>query len=198
MKLRVYLLRMAVGAAAFVFGIGIFGAVQFLSSFYNTAKPKAEATKMEKPKDEATTENIKPPADFFEPIEQPAAEPDSDASGAYGIIEDLPKEFKDFSYIDIAERDYASMSEENPDGKPIVPEGFFETTARKYKFTRISISRKFITFETETKKGISYKFVGEFTGGGDETGAIFKGRLTKMRDGKKVASGKFGFTHTGC
>lgn len=194
MKLRIYLLRMAVGAIAFVFGISFFGAVRFLSTFYITAKPKA-----------AAAESIKPATDFAKQIVQPAetvitTNSEFDATGEYLSVDELPKEFKDFSILSITARDYENTTDEFPNGKPIPPEGFLHA-ARKHKFTRISIGDRHIAFETEAKRGISYKFSGEFIDSDrwerDEelnSYVVLKGTMTKVRDGKKIAKIKIRFT----
>jgi hypothetical protein len=205
MKLRIYLLRMAVGAAAFFFGIGIFGAILSLSSLYNTAKPKIAATKTEKPVGTGTADATKPAADFARQIEPPAesvvsTNSEFDASGEYLSIDELPKEFKDFAVLNITARDYENTTDEFPNGIPIPPEGFVYTT-RKHKFTRISLGDRQLAFETEAKKGISYKFSGAFLESDkwerDEelnSYVVLKGTLTKMRDGKKIAKIKIRFT----
>jgi len=82
------------------------------------------------------------------------------------------------------------------DGIPIPPKGYV-FTSKEFKFTRINIAGKQISFETQMKKGISYQFAGKFA---DEPKATDEkdypeliGRLIKMRDGKKIAKSKVSF-----
>ncbi|MDQ3799544.1 MAG: hypothetical protein M3384_08845 [Acidobacteriota bacterium] len=145
-----------------------------------------------------------------EPVKE-KVEREFDAGNDYYIVGDSPKGFKDFDIFSLTTRNYENASEENNyQGIPIPPEGYVLTT-KKFKFVRINVAGKQIAFETEAKKGISYQFVGEFfdeeeevlrkTADGNEYSefVILKGRLIKMRDGKKIAESevRFGIAH-GC
>jgi hypothetical protein len=196
MRLKVYFLRIAAALATFVFGVGLVSAGQYLKSFVQTKTPKVEASAAVKKQEflpvpvvtEATAQNE----------EKEAPEADYGIAGDYYIDGEQPKEFKDFERFEILDRTYEGVDDEKyPYGKPIPPEGSVHTTTRKYKFTRVSISRTNFAFETEAKKGISYKFSGEFVDE-DEMRAMFRGRLTKMRDGKKISSRDFDFFAGGC
>jgi hypothetical protein len=187
MRLKVYFLRVALAFATFVLGVGLYGAGQYLKSFFETKPPKASVA-VEKQE----VVKVVPVTDKSASTE--TEEEDYGNGGNFYIaldVEDLPKEFKDFGEIKIIDRLYDVDREKYPEGIVIAPEGYVEAK-QKYKFTRISVSRKSLSFETEAKKGISYKFVGEFDND-DETATVFKGRLTKMRDGKKLASERFNF-----
>jgi hypothetical protein len=187
MKIKIYLFRFAVAFTAFVFGIAFFNAGQYFQSAFSTAEQKAELI------EPVSIEEITYPLPIIEQAKTPAFEQtdataDSDENtgceydgyGDYYVVGDLPKEFKDFYGINLATRNFKAKSEDCPIGIPIPPEGYVQTT-REYKFTRINMGNKQIAFETETIKEISYKFTGKFVVLG-----VLEGRLTKMRNGKKV------------
>lgn len=207
MELRIYLFRLFVAVAAFVFGISFLGIAQY-------ASPPAFHTKAQE------TANFQPVIKL-EPVPVPpiaqespvvvttavkqtdtAAESEQntpwefDGEGEYYMVDALPKGFKDFVEISISTRNYETESEDFPYGMPIPPEGYVQTTG-KYKIIRINIANKEVALETETKKGISYKFVGKLLEGKydkvlDET-VWMEGRLTKMQGGKKIAESKVRF-----
>ena len=196
MSLKNILLRFAAILTAFILGVGFFNVAQYLQSFFRT------------PEIGAAQSVIKPEAARVEPAARVAlmafdgagifagseenTEAEFDAGDDYYIIEDLPREFKDFERLSITTKDYENTSKENDyQGIPIPPQGYV-LTEKQFKLVRINIANRQIAFETEAKKGISYRFAGQLI---DEKGTIgvstsysvLEGRLVKMRDGKKVA-----------
>jgi len=204
MRLKVYFLRFAAALATFVFGVGLFNAGQFLKSFVQAKTPKVEASADGRKFEFFHVPVVTEANAQTEQAETP--EPDYGNFGDYYVIEDLPKGFRDFEHVEIMDRTYEGVDDKKyPYGKPIPPEGSVHTTTREYKFTRVSISRTNFAFETEAKKGVSYKFSGEFVDDSDPSKEInselyikFRGRLTKMRDGKKVSSRDVNFVPGGC
>ena len=217
MKIKVYLFRLGVAIAAFIFGISIFSIGQGFQSVFQTKEQNTESAMPVKVEQIRIEELIYPPRNVEEvktPIgEQTVANTESeekteyefDAGGDYYIIGELPKGFKDFDTLSITTKNYENVSEENNwEGFSIPPEGYV-FTKREFKFVRIKIADKQIAFKTETKKGISYKFVGKFIDeeeiklGEYSDYAVIKGSIIKMRDGKKIAESKvkFGAVH-GC
>lgn len=78
------------------------------------------------------------------------------------------------------------------------PRGLLVTDNGTYPWKKESISVENFSFETETRKGQSYKFVGNFTSGGNyeevkPKDAVLVGRLTKIADGKTVAEEEVSF-----
>lgn len=208
MKIKNYLLRLAVAFTAFVFGIASFSVGRYFQSAFLTKEQKVESVEPVK------TEEIIYPQHIIEQANTPAfeqtdaaADPEEnteyefDVTGDYYIIGDLPKGFEDFGEMSITTTDYENVSEENDyKGTPIPPEGFV-FMKKKYNFARINIANKRIAFQTETKKGISYKFIGKFIDDqnySDEDYTDLEGRLTKMRDGKKIAESKVKLVAGGC
>jgi hypothetical protein len=207
MKLRAFVYRLVALPAAFILGVGFFNAGQYLQSFFQTPETAAAV----QPAVKKETLYVPPwvaPSPLYDPTRYAAPEPAADdkeeakpefsPDGDYYIIGALPKGFRDVEFLNIATKNYDNASEENNyEGVPIPPEGHI-LTEKKFDFDSINIDGKKISFETETKKGISYKFVGEFieeeeirskAADGDEYSeyAVLKGRLVKMRDGKKIA-----------
>jgi hypothetical protein len=232
MKIKNILLRLAAAIAAFVFGIGIFSGAQYAQSVFQANERETEsgaragidapaAENLIYPRPLAGETKVfgaeRPITNFepeikSEPVEEEKTAGALDRSGYYYIIGDLPSGFKDFEWFDLTTRDYKNAAAENNyEGIPITPEGSFLTN-KPFNFVKISLSDKWIAFETEAIDGISYKFVGEFPdepekitveyddGSGAYTDeAILKGRLVKMRNGKKIIERevKFGYT-IGC
>lgn len=220
MNLRFFAYRLAAALTAFALGVGIFNAGQYLQSFFQTTETATtvERETLSVPARPAPTvvfEISEPRGYGYAVVEAPAAteekEPAFNPDGDYYIVGILPKGFKDFNDLSVTTRDYENASEENNyEGAPIPPEGFIYA-GKKFEFKRININGKQISFETETIKGISYKFVGEFIVDVEEVikyrdangnkiaeSAMLKGRLTKMRDGKKTAEIKAHFAAGGC
>ncbi len=208
MKIKIYLLRLAVAVAAFIFGISIFSVERYFQFVYQTKQQKIESAEPVKVEQIRIEELIYPPRDVKEvktPVsEQTVANTGSeektdyefDAGGDYYIIGDLPKGFKDFDTLSIKTTDYKNASEENNwEGVSIPPEGFV-LTKKEFKFVRINIADKQIAFKTGTRKGISYEFIGKFIDeeeiklGEYSEYAVIEGSIIKMSDGKKIAESK--------
>ena len=80
---------------------------------------------------------------------------------------------------------------------------------KRFEFSWLNIANKRISFVTQSKKGVSYQFDGKFVeeeiklkDENDEEyteKVVLKGRLTKWRDGKKIAESKVKFSELfGC
>lgn len=134
-----------------------------------------------------------------------------DYAGEYCLYDDPVKGFDDFEKLDITTLDYSKATPENSyQTRPIPPEGFIYTTGGKlFRYTRISLGKKQISFVTEAKNGISYRFEGEFPSGESigvkstndfvyQERVDLKGRLTKLRDGKKIAEAEVKLYVGGC
>ncbi len=195
MKIKIYLLRLAIAVAAFIFGISVFNAVQYFQSVFSAKEQAIESVAPDKIEPVIIEEITYPPQNVEQTkipvVEQTdnsdKTEPETeiwefDGNGSFYITDDLPKGFKDFDTISVTTRDFGVESEDYPYGVPIPPEGYVRTS-KKYKFTLIGIANRQIAFKTETKEGISYKFVGKLI----KADYSIEGRLTKMRNGKKIA-----------
>ncbi len=196
MKVKTYLFRFAVAFTAFIFGISFLYVGQYFQSVFSPQGQKiSEIVKIE---------NHTFPQHIIEQLHNSVIEdtpaPDSeentenefDASGDYFNISDKKvKRPEELWEITILATDDILSDENEYKGNPIAPEGFVYTRARKeFNFTRINIGNKQITFQTETKKGISYKFVGRFLDEQNynkEDFADIEGSLITIRNGKKNA-----------
>lgn len=213
MKLRVFVYRLAAALTAFVFGVGIFNAWRYFQTPEETvvavtALPlnKQETIFLPPPVEPFSAAVVDSTEDAKEAEEE--TEPEFITEGAYYIIGNQPKGFKDIDGLEIIATDYADeLPPESYNGR-IPPKGYISTN-KEFNFTRINIGNGRIAFETETKKGVSYKFVGEFIEGekieyktaeGVEyvDYAVLKGRLTKWRNGKVVAEAEVNLAAGGC
>lgn len=211
MKIKVYLLWMAVAFIAFIFGISIVSSERYFQSFFSAKTEKTELVEPAKIEEINLNKIIFPPrkveqteisgTPMMDKKDDSEKETESvfDAEGGYYIIGKLPKGFKDFESLSITTKDYRKASAENDwEGIPIPPEGSV-FMKKEFKFVRLNIADKQISFETESKKGISYKFVGKFIAeeeikiGEYPEYAVLEGSLIKMRDGQKIAESKVKF-----
>ena len=219
MKIKIYLFRAAVLVTAFVFGTGVVSFGQYFQSVFSAKIQNAETIDFA-PVETSNVQEITfsaltasqteiPVSLQTENKEDASYRYEFDAAGGYYIIGDLPKGFKDFDALIITTEDYAVATAENGyNDTAIPPEGYISTT-KEFKFVRINIGVKKISWETEKKNGTSYKFTGEFIDGEpvkytSDLGyeytdvAVLKGNLIKMRNGKKIAESKVSFAIGGC
>lgn len=199
MKLQKIILCAAVALAAFGFSLGLFEIGNYLRPAFKPLKveiktPQPLASPVVYP------ERIPDfPQPVFEPAEEiePAEEPDDwGETGDYYIIGENPKGFEDFQYLSVSTRDYSEKLEKVVAVKPY---GLIETE-KEFKFSWLNITGKRISFVTKTRQGVSYQFDGKFIEAEeveyrikDEVltdTAVLKGRLTKWRNGKKIAEAK--------
>lgn len=212
MNLKIFLYRLAAVVTTFLLGVGIFSAAQSAQSFFRSPEIGGQVQPVVKREVLFVPPLVVPPLyvptgeTIADSEEKPAA---ADYNGGDYYLIGEPKGFKDFDVLSIATQNYENATEANHyQGVPMPPEGFV-LTSKQFDFKRIAVGGRQIAFETEAKKGISYKFVGEFIDGeeikvktaeGEEyTGyAVLKGRLIKMRDGKKIAETEARFGESGC
>lgn len=190
MKAKVYFFRLIVAVIAFSIGIITFNFAFFIESgwqkvqaeeFYdgNLTQPVSESEMNTEP----TTDEINKYISKFV------------WGGDFYVFDDLPKEFKNVEMVEI---ELADWSNDLP--QPILPQGFLRAES-KYRFTKILVNNELISFETEIKNKISYKFVGKFL----ESSQIYsdltpdlKGVLTKFKNGKKIAETNVEFGLSEC
>jgi hypothetical protein len=135
-----------------------------------------------------------------------ASEPEYDGSGDYYIIDGNPKGFEDFENLSITTREW---NNKNAKSVAVKPYGALQMK-KEFKFSWLNLTDKRISFVTRDRKGISYQFDGKFIddeevklkdSSGEEysVDAVLKGRLTKWRNGVKIAEAKvkFAMSH-GC
>ncbi|HVE57728.1 MAG TPA: hypothetical protein VNB22_12920 [Pyrinomonadaceae bacterium] len=210
MKLQKIILCVAVALTAFGASLGLleigsyFGAV-FEPSKIEIKTPEPLASPVYAP---ARIPEFKPPA-FTPTVEtKPEIEPeDWDKTGYYYTIDDRTKGFADFEWLQLDTSKYDQKLGKVVKAKP---KGWIDAANRYFQLSSINITGSRISLVSEKQKGISYRFDGKFIEEEevkykDEDGeeitdkAVLKGRLTKWRNGVKIAEAnvKFGFT-VGC
>jgi hypothetical protein len=205
MKTKIYLFRLIIGAMTLTLGIGAFFAWQFLAvrtdqEISQLEKPVFEIEKVQPVAIVSTSAPDMPQPDL--PNDEENAKVDFDPDGSYYVLGDLPKAFRDFQSLDIATSDYQTREDGSVYAVP-VPPAIYLHTETKYNFTRININNRNISFETQSKNGTRYRFVGvfpeEYEDKISKEWISLEGILTKLRNGKKVAETKarFAYIH-GC
>ncbi|MEO8072721.1 MAG: hypothetical protein ABI686_05690 [Acidobacteriota bacterium] len=217
MKAKIYLFRLAVGFAAFVCGVGFFAVGRYFQTAFLVKEQKVELVAPAPILTEQTETSVIEQTDVAADSEE-NSKYEFDIDGYYGIIGELPKGFndygvtgklpkgfEDFGEIGITTLNYENASEENGyEGTPVPPGGYVWTD-REYKFAKINVNNKYMSFETYTIKGVSYKFIGKFLEKApfwklDEQKPVLEGRFVKLSKGKKVAESdvRFFWYEGGC
>ena len=136
------------------------------------------------------------------------------ATGAAPLPESVVQKVDVFGYYfpqtklpaAFAEIDHLHLSTIDSNARPAPLNGFIRPKRRAgkdYKLVRPRLVNKSLTFTTQAIGGISYSFTGAFSKLGNfpvdrpEGEAVLKGRLIKMRNGKKIAETAVSFTYTG-
>jgi hypothetical protein len=208
--LKKILLCFAAGLTALGLGLGIFYAGEFLVSIFQTSEMEKVETReiaMIEPKQIPVEELVYPKAAETETEEIETEEENDEfyVSNFYYIIGDAPKGFENCKNLTIQTTEFVTDSEGNyVDAFPIPPRGsvFQDYEKPQFNLARLSIINRDFSFETETRNKISYQFIGKFIDGEtvrqDEStdNAYLTGKLTKMKNGKKIAEQdvKFGIS----
>lgn len=203
MNIRKFMLRSAVAFSAFALGYAAFAEYRFVRSFLESGRLEQTVV----PRAEMDAISLTNAELYTPPMEEVQTEVvssgqttentyDFDASGTYSLadFEKPAKGFEDFEYLEIVAMIYET---DTTPATPIPPRGGIRAK-RMYKFKNVAISPTDIAFETETVRGINYKFVGSFPRGpfGEScavTAADITGQLTKLKNGKRVATKKAEF-----
>jgi len=210
MKLQKIILCVTVALTAFGTSLGLLETGSYLRAAFQPSKVEIKPLEPVAPPvyAPARVPEFKPPAVTPSEETEPEAEPeDWGESGYYYIIGDRPKGFADFAYISIDMGDY-----DKTPGKvaAVKPSGWIDTEKGFFQLSSIDITGKRISLVSERQKGTRYQFDGRFveaeevkykdkSGEENTDTVVLKGRLTKWRNGVKIAEAnvKFGFT-LGC
>ena len=88
--------------------------------------------------------------------------PEYEWSGVYAFdTESLPKAFRGLGYMEVNLYDVEKIGEDGEPGVRIPPKGYL-LAETEFKFKRIAVAGKHISFQTETVNGVSYRFTGEY------------------------------------
>ncbi len=195
MRVRTHLFRFAVAFAAFISGFGFFCIGQYTKSAFSVKDQKTEILSAPVIVEQSEIPVVRQAKDADDSDEE--AKYENSIDGYYGIAGEKSEMFEGFGWIEITTMNYENASEEDYEGTPIPPEGNIWIDG-EFKFTKLSINNRFMAFETETIKGISYKFSGKYIEKApfwklDEQKSVLEGQLIKMKKGKKIAEKNISF-----
>lgn len=136
--------------------------------------------------------------------ELPPIPDDFNATGSYSLdIERVPPAFADIEFLEIETREYDEQNETYLN-RQIIPIGALQAK-KTFTFTKLAVSNREISFETDTQNGIRYQFVGNFPVLTEfiaceecEYPADLSGRLKKLKNGKVIAELDAKFYYNGC
>ncbi len=200
MKARVYFFRVFIGLSALVLGLGIYWIVDY---FQTPVEVEPNCIVQSEIADVAKFSPVefKPEPEVIEESLPVETVNEFHPDGEFYSVEALSKEFKDLDYLSISANDWTNASDKNNwQPTPILPNGYVQTN-KKYLFEKISINNRLIYFETETIKGISYEFVGNYPDYATHSEGTYyelEGILTKYKNGKKIAKIKLSLETAGC
>lgn len=204
-------MMMATGSAAFMVGFAAVGLVAMVADSLSQVSaettrivPTVEPVRLEEPVAIITPEPW-PPAEVAEVVDEwPTPEAASEiADGTYYADEfKLPRQFKDVDSFTFEMYDYNKQLEDGSYGVPIPPRGAITVGKTTYKFTRVSIAKGMISFQTEERKGVSYRFTGQFNNFDycetEEEQPDVVGRMIKLVNDKWAAEAEMSFFSEGC
>lgn len=186
MNTKKYIIRFAVGAAAFFIGHSAYVAGNYVYAGAKYLMSDASPHIAEK-----SHQEVGPPVEEVPTIGTPwvfdvetsRVFDDGEISGEYYLFDEaLIKGFSDFDAIEITTVD--------DDGSPIPIRGAVHAKG-EYKFTSVTLTRDRFTFETEAIRGISYRLVGKVDLAHPEeegSGPVLRGTFKRLEKGRIVGS----------
>jgi hypothetical protein len=219
MKAKVYFFRLVIGFSAFLTGISVYSFFQAsqlgkfpTAAVENATQPNSEIDPtvelVKQAKAEAEVNIRREFAGLFEQVQADTEQsvrqefeakysfvPDGEY---YPSEDDLSEGFKNVQWLVIESTDWTNATADIP--PRILTKGEFKA-GKLYKFVKIAINNRLISFETEQINGIRYAFVGNFpddTDFDEKHPADLLGILKKYKNGKLVAKQDFGFYVGGC
>jgi len=195
MNFRNLILNIAIGAAAFFFGLAWID----VYDYFLARETKNDAVE-QKPVDKIDFNINDPdsllPIDYEEDkLTSPKVDENNEAlfdpEGYYFILGDLPLGFEDFDVFAIDNKKFGINTNRERYMNFKAPSGFVETD-KQYEFSTISIGKGKIHFHTAGINGVSYEFDGEFLVKGnfytlDPEEKVLKGTFTKKKYNAVVA-----------
>lgn len=192
--------RVLVGVPVFFFsltvGIAVFSVAAAVASYLRTEQiPDVKAQASALPSSSAQAQLADPSKDESDAEEATKDQvPEYEWSGVYAFdTESLPKAFRGLGYMEVNLYDFEKIGEDGEYGVRIPPKGYL-LAETEFKFKRIAVAGKHISFQTETVNGVSYRFTGEYlaldyceTGGATPD---VSGELIKIVNGRWAAAMK--------
>lgn len=209
MKIKKYGFALAVAILTFAFGVSVYTSVRIAVSLLSSlvwkeaviAQPVVEIEQAQSVETKEIVPMVVGLQEDSEDVTEAEPQHEFDPSGEYYMVdESKAKGFEDFEFVEIWMRDYDKQTDDGAWGVPIPPKGSVQTK-KAFKFKRIAIGGKEITFQTEEINGISYKFTGRFWDEryeNDELPPDLAGRLIKFKNGVWDASTHAKFYMPGC
>lgn len=202
MKFNKFLLNLAVGSAALLFGLAWVGVYQFFTgtsavrphTCFPTKTVKVEIADYSK-FDINNPESVLPINFEENKLTSPHVDEDNaamfDPEGYYFVLDNDVKKAGDFEGFTINNKNFKVSVNDKNYGKAIAPNGYVSAD-KDYKFTKISIGNEKVEFETAPINGVKYIFSGKFLVNGnfytlDENAKVVIGTLTKI-DGDAITS----------
>jgi hypothetical protein len=192
--MKTYLFNLLFFAIAFTFGLSTVSVYDFAARRLNPPAKTAEIQAIPLAAPSPTQREKTEPAGTTV-VETVQTAPDETAEfhadGDYYPVGKMPREFKNIEFVNIVTGEY----EKDPHGeyvfKATAPDGYLYTD-KEFNFKRVLINNRIVSFETETKNGISYSFEGSIIEVYPEKNSEYStdnlsGLLIKRKNGKSVA-----------
>ena len=196
----------ATGSAAFLVGFAAVGLVAMAADA--VSQVSAETTPLEQSvervKSEPQVATTPEPAAEGEVVSEWPTPTEYEISDGTYYADDFkpPRKFRDVESFSFEMYDYTKQLEDGSYGVPIPPKGTVKIGKTTYKFTRISLGKNMIGFQTEDRNGVSYRFTGKFNNFDycetEEEQPDVVGRMIKLVDNKWVAEAEMSFFSGGC
>jgi hypothetical protein len=194
MKTKTYFFRLIIALIALVIGLGVYRIVERFSHSFD----EKDAC-LNQPQNVIPIAPKEPPNETA-PIQEDLQDSEFYPDGAYyPSDEDLVDGFRNLEELTIEANNWTN-AEDYDKPQAILPKGVLKA-GKSYKFAKISIGNRLISFETEKINGINFIFIGSFPDDStfdEKHSADLIGVLAKYKDGKLVAKHEFGFYVSGC
>jgi hypothetical protein len=197
----------ATGSAAFLVGFAAVGlaamtaeALTQKAAVTAQVEPLVEAVKIEEPV--MIVPESTPDVEVAD--EWPSPADDTEISGGTYYADDFkpPRNFKDVESFTFEIYDFEKQLDDGSYGVPIPPRGTVTIGKLKFKLTRIAIGKNMISFQTEDRNGVSYRFTGKFNNFDycetEEEQPDVVGRMIKLVNNKWAAEAEMSFFSEGC
>jgi len=194
--MKTYLFNLLFFCFAFTFGLSTVSVYDLAARRLNPPAKSAEIKAIPLAAPSPTQpEETKPTATAVVETVQTVSVPDQPtefhADGDYYPEGKLPQEFKNIEFVNIVTGEHSEDEDGNYVFEAKVPSGYLQTN-KEFRFKRVLINGRIVSFETETKKGISYSFEGSIKEFYPEKNSEYStdnltGLLIKRKNGKSVA-----------
>jgi hypothetical protein len=204
-KKRIAMLA-ATGSAAFIIGFAAVGLVAMVGD--TITQVSGETTRIgqavEPVKSESQAAITPEPAPGAEVVNEWPTPTEYEISDGTYYADDFkpPRKFRDIESFTFELYDYDKQLEDGSYGVPIPPRGTVKIGKTNFKFSRVSVGKNMIGFQTEERNGVSYRFTGKFNNfeycETEEEQPDVVGRMIKLVNNKWAAEAEMSFFSGGC